>query len=84
MSPLEVGEIFRVFLNILTAEHKYPVQDCQNLQLPIQMQLSEKRKTFSESFVTFQECTSNFKQFERKDDRHSQSISEIVDCEKLG
>ena len=84
MSPLEVGEIFRVFLNTLTAEHKYPVQDCQNLQLPIQMQLSEKRKTFSESFVTFQESTSNFKQFERKDDRHSQSISEIADCEKLG
>ena len=26
----------------------YPVQDCQNLLLPIQMQLSEKRKTFSE------------------------------------
>ena len=84
MSPLELGEIFRVFLNTLTAEHKYPVQYCQNLQLPIQMQLSEKRKTFSESFVTFQESTSNFKQFERKDDRHSQSISEIADCEKLG
>ena len=83
MSPLELGEIFRVFLNTLTAEHKYPVQDCQNLQLPIQMQLSEKRKTFSESFVTFQESTSNFKQFERKDDRHSQSISEIRDCEIL-
>ena len=47
------------------------------------MQLSEKRKTFCESFVTFQESTSNFKQFERKDDRHSQSISEIRDCEIL-
>ena len=43
------------------------------------MQLSEKRKTFSESFVAFLECTSNFKHFERKDDPHSQSISEIRD-----
>ena len=48
------------------------------------MQLSEKQKTFSKSFVTFQESTSNSKQFERKGDRHSQSISEITDCEILG
>ena len=26
----------------------YPVEHCENLQFPIQMQLCEKRKTFSE------------------------------------
>ena len=31
----------------LTTDGKYPVQDCENLQLPIQMQLSQKRKIFS-------------------------------------
>ena len=47
MSPLVLGEFVGVYVNILTAVDKYPVQDCKNLQLPIQMQLSEKLKTFS-------------------------------------
>ena len=29
-----------VFINILTADEKYPVQDYENLLFPIQMQLS--------------------------------------------
>ena len=68
MSPQALGEILGVFLNTLTADGKYPVQDCENLLLAIQMQLSEKRKTFPESFVPFLESTSNFKYFEKKDD----------------
>ena len=71
MSSLAIAEILEVFVNILTADYKYPVQDCENLPLPIQMQLSEKRKTFSEFFVPFLESTSNFERFQRKDDRHS-------------
>ena len=72
-----------MFVNIFPTDDKYPLQDCENLQLPIQMQLSEKRKTFSEFFVPFLESTSNFKHFEGKDVRHS-CFSEIADCEKLG
>ena len=79
-----LGEILGVFVNTLTADGKYPVQGCENLQLPIQMQLSEKRKTFSEFFVPFLESTSNFKHFEKKDDRHTYFISEITECERLG
>ena len=71
MSPLVLGEILRVFVNILTDDAKYPVQDCENLPFPIQMQLSEKRKTFSKCFVPLLESTCNFKDFQRKDDRHS-------------
>ena len=66
-----LGESLVVFINTLTAVGKYPVQDCENLQLPIKMELSEKRKSFPEIFVPFLESTSNFKHFERKDDRHS-------------
>ena len=33
-------EILVVFVNRLTADGKYPVRDCENLQLPIQIQLS--------------------------------------------
>ena len=42
MSPLVLGKVFLVFVNSLTADGKYPVQDCENLRLTIQMQLSEK------------------------------------------
>ena len=71
MSPLVLGEILRVFVNTLTADGKYPVQECQNLQLPIEMQFSEKQKSFSKFFVPFLESTSNFNHFEKKDDCHS-------------
>ena len=37
----------------------------------MQIQLSEKRKTFSQFFVLFLESTSNFKHFEIKEDGHS-------------
>ena len=57
MSPTVLGESVGVFVNTLTADGKYPVQGCENLQLPIQMQLSEKQKTFSEFFVPFLEST---------------------------
>ena len=64
-SPLVLGEISGLLVNILTTYDKYPVQDSENFQLPIQMQLSEKRKTFSEFVVPSLESTSNFKHFER-------------------
>ena len=40
MSPLVLGEILGMFVNTLTVDGKYPLQGCENLQLPIQMQLS--------------------------------------------
>ena len=84
MTPIEFNEILGVFVKTLTTNDKYRVLDCEKLPLPIQMQLSEKRKGFSQSFAPFLESTSNFKHFERKYDRHSQSISEITDCQRLG
>ena len=71
MSPLVLGQILGWFVNILTADEKNRVQDCDNLELPIQMELSKKKKTSSQFFVPFLESTPNFKRFERKDDRHS-------------
>ena len=71
MSSLVLGEILGVFVNTLTAGGNYLVPDCENFQLPIEMQLSEKRKTFSQFFVPVLESTSIFKHFEKKDDRHS-------------
>ena len=47
------------------------------------MQLSENRKTFSQFFVLFLESASDFNNFEKKDDRDNECISEITDCGKL-
>ena len=41
-----LGEILKVFVNTWIAADKYPIQDCENLRLPIQIQLSEKGKVF--------------------------------------
>ena len=71
MSALVLGEVLVVFVKRLTADGKYPVEDCENLQLPIQMQLSEKRISFSQFCFTFLKSTSNFKHFEKEDDCHS-------------
>ena len=53
MSPLVSREILRGFVHILTADGKYPVQGSENLQLRIQMQLSEKQKDFLYFFLHF-------------------------------
>ena len=53
MCPLVFAEILEVFVNTLTSDGKYPLQCCENFQLLIQMQLSEKRKTFSKFLFHF-------------------------------
>ena len=66
MSSLVLNEILGVLLTTLTAEGKYLVQYCENLQLPIQMQLYEKRKRFTQFSVPFLEYQSTFKHSEEK------------------
>ena len=57
MAPLVLGEILGVFINTLTAEGKYPVENWENLRLPIWMQLFDNWKTFSQFFVLFLESS---------------------------
>ena len=45
------------------------------------MQTSLKVKTCSRFFIAFLKSTLNFESFERKDQSHSLSISEIINCE---
>ena len=40
-----------MFRNMLSANDKYPVRDCENLLSLIQMQLSLEAKTFSDFFL---------------------------------
>ena len=55
-----------LFRNTLTAIDKYPVRDCVNFWLAIQMELSLKPSIFSVFFVQFLESTSNFKHLKKK------------------
>ena len=47
ISPVLLGKILGFFLNTLIVERRYPIEDWENVPLPIQMQLSAKWKTFS-------------------------------------
>ena len=60
-------QILGLLVNTLAADEKYPVLNRDNLTIPIQMQLSQKHKTFSEFFAPFLKCTINFKFFEKKE-----------------
>ena len=46
------------------------------------MQLSGKLKTFSGFFIAFLESTLNFEHFEKKNEPHSSSISEVIDSQR--
>ena len=52
------------------------------MQSPIQMQLSEKQKTFSKLFGPFMQSSSNFKHFPKKDDHDTNVFpkSKTVKC----
>ena len=66
-----------LLVSTLAADEKYPVLNRDNLTIPIQMQLSQKQKTFSDSLAAFLKCSLNFKDFEKKDTNSDAIISEI-------
>ena len=76
-------EILGLILNTLAGDEKYLVLHNDNLTIPIQMQLSEKQKTFSQFSAAFLKCMSNFERFEKKDDPHRICISQITDFENV-
>ena len=73
--------ILGLLVNTLAMDEKNPVLNRDNLMVPIQMQLSQKEKTFCQFFVAFWKSSLNFKHFEKKDDTHSFRIFEIEDSE---
>ena len=65
-SLLVTCKISRLFPKTLTADGKYSLLNRDNLTRHIQMQLSRKQKTFSDSFSAFLKCSLNFEHFEKK------------------
>ena len=70
-SLLVIHKILRLFVNTLTVNDKHYLLNRDNLMQPIQMQLSQKQKTFSEFFFAFLKSILNFKHLPKKDDPHS-------------
>ena len=66
-----IHEILRLFVDTLTVNDKHYLLNRDNLPQAIQMQLSQKQKTFSEFFFVFLKSILNFKILTKKDDPHS-------------
>ena len=63
--------MLRLFVNTLTVDEKHYLLNRDNLTEPIQMQLSQKQKTFSEFSFSFLKSILNFRHLPKKDDPHS-------------
>ena len=63
--------MLRLFFNILAVNDKLYLLNRDNLTEPIQIQLSQKQKTFFKFFLTFLKSILNFKQFQKTDDPRS-------------
>ena len=76
-------QILVLLVDTLAVDEKYPVLNRDNLTIPIQMQLSQKHKTFSQYFPSFSKSSRNFKYIEKKDDSKRFCISEITDSRNV-
>ena len=60
---------------------RFDSENRDNLTQQVQTQISQQRKTFSRFFIAFLKCTLNLEYFEKKDQSHSLSITEIINSE---
>ena len=63
--------MIRLFANTLTVDGKHYLLNRDNLTQPIQIQLYQKQKTFSEFSFAFLKSIINYKYLPKKDDRHN-------------
>ena len=81
MLGLVRSELLGQFVNTLTADYNYSRRNRANLSEQDPMQTSLQLKTCSRFFITFLKSTLNLEYFEKKDQSHSLSITEIINCE---
>ena len=66
-----ICKILTLFVNTFTAYDKYSVLNREYLKHPIDMQLSQKQKAFSEFFSAFLKSRLNFEHIQKIDHTHS-------------
>ena len=67
VSLLVTSEVLRPIVHNLAVDDKYSSYKNENLQQAIQMQFSQKLKTFYQFFISFLKSTSNFQHVDQKD-----------------
>ena len=78
MSVSVVSKILRPFAHTLTPGDKHSFDNREILKQPIQIQLSQALKVFSQFLPAFLKSPFNFEHFEKRDEPHSLCISEII------
>ena len=69
-SLLVIHKILGLFVNTLTVDDKHYMLNSDNLTTPIQIQLSQKQKTFSQFFFAFLKSLLNYKHLPKNDGPH--------------
>ena len=70
MSLLGIDKFLRLFVNTFPADEKHYLLNRDNLTQPIQIQLSQKQKTFSQFSFAFLKSLLNYKHLSKKGDPH--------------
>ena len=82
-SLLVTSEISGIFVLTLTGDDKYTSYKSKKFEPAVQKQLSKKQKISYHFFVACLESTLNFLHFEKKDQTHSSTKSNIFDRERF-
>ena len=77
-------EILGLFLNTITTDDRISRRNRDNFAQQIPMQLSQEPKFLSQISFVFLESKTNFVYFEKDEESHSLSLSEINDSERGG
>ena len=73
-------EVLGQFVNTMTAVYNYSRWNLENLRQQVQTLISQKVSSFSGFFIVSLKSTLNLEYFEKKDQSHSLSITEINNC----
>ena len=65
-----IHKILGLFVNTLTVDDKHYMLNRDNVTQPIQIQLSQKQKTFSKFYFAFFKSILNYKHLPKKVDLH--------------
>ena len=66
MSTLVTSEIFRLFVNTMSADHKYSRRNMQIFWKQLQTLLSQKRQAFHQFLIVFLKCARNLEHSKKK------------------
>ena len=81
---LVIHKILRLLVNTLTVDEKHYLLNRDNLMQTIQIELSQKQKTFFQFFLAFLKSILMFKHLRKKNDPRSCRISGKIGSERYG